>query len=429
MATWISLETSFAAPCKFAPKTPGFFGPHSPPNLGLLISSILLALNVYPLLAVNMHFAEMEFEEHEVTEDVTGDGVGEEEQIETAVKKKVKRKREEQPIIKNQIRDKAAKNTEENSKDERRITNISQIKSKIRRNEEWLKLKREKKKEKRARQDERKKEAEAAEERGEEAPEKLVPKTIDSMREYDETTVGGKEGTEEDEEVEHDVANDEFSSYFAKTYEPKVLITCSDNPHSKTIAFMKELTRIIPNSEPKWRKNASVKKIVQQSTLKGFTDILVVNEDNRSPNGLIVSHLPDGPTAHFKLSNVKVTTDLKKDHRAISAHRPEVILNNFSTRLGHGVARMLASLFHYEPQFVGKRVVTFHNQRDYIFFRHHKYDFKSTEKCRLRDLGPRFTLKLRSLQKGTFDSKFGDFEWIISNHRHEMETSRRKFFL
>merc|ERR1712192_86107 len=203
-------------------------------------------------------------------------------------------------------------------------------------------------------------------------------------------------GTEEDEEVEHDVANDEFSSYFAKTYEPKVLITCSDNPHSKTIAFMKELTRIIPHGEPKWRKNASVKKIVQQSTLKGFTDILVVNEDNRTPNGLIVSHLPDGPTAHFKLSNVKVSTDLKKDHRAISAHRP---------------------------------VVTLHNQRDYIFFRHHKYDFKSTEKCRLRDLGPRFTLKLRSLQKGTFDSKFGDFEWIISNHRHEMETSRRKFFL
>ena len=383
-------------------------------------------------------FTEMEFEEHEVTEDgveheLTEDSAGgeaDENEINKAVvKKKVKRKREEQPVVKNQIRDKAAKNTEEKVKDDRRITNISQIKSKIRRNEEWLKLKREKKKEKRARQDERKKEAEAAEERGEEAPEKLVPKTIDSMREYDETTVGGKEGTEEDEEVEHDVGNDEFSTYFAKTYEPKVLITCSDNPHSKTIAFMKELTRIIPNSEPKWRKNASVKKIVQQSKLKGFTDILVVNEDNRSPNGLIVSHLPDGPTAHFKLSNVKVTTDLKKDHRAISAHRPEVILNNFTTRLGHGVARMLASLFHYEPQFVGKRVVTFHNQRDYIFFRHHKYDFKTTEKVKLKEMGPRFTLKLRSFQKGTFDSKFGDYEWMISNRRHDMETSRRKFFL
>jgi ribosome production factor 1 len=32
---------------------------------------------------------------------------------------------------------------------------------------------------------------------------------------------------------------------------------------------------------------------------------------------------------------------------------------------------MLAALFHFEPEFRGKRAVTFHNQRDYIFFRHH----------------------------------------------------------
>ena len=376
----------------------------------------------------------MEFEEHEVTADLdmeTGEGDGQDtdHSEDEAASKKTSRPPKEAaatPVMKNQIRDKAARNAEDGGKDERRITNISQIKNKIRRNEEWLKLKREKKKEKRARQEARKAEAEAL---GDEAPPKLVPKTIDSMREYDETTVGGKEGTEEDEEVEHDIVNDEFSTYFAKSYEPKVLITCSDNPHSRTIAFIKELTRMIPNSEPKWRKNASVKKIVKDSIKKEYTDIIIVNEDNRNPNGLVVSHLPDGPTAQFKLSNVKITKDLHKDWRQISAHRPEVILNNFTTRLGHGVARMLAALFHYEPQFTGKRVVTFHNQRDYIFFRHHKYEFKNAEKVRLKDLGPRFTLKLRSLQKGTFDSKFGDFEWIISNHRHDMETSRRKFFL
>ena len=38
-------------------------------------------------------------------------------------------------------------------------------------------------------QDERKKERE---ELGDEAPPKLVPKTLDNMREYDVTTVGGK---------------------------------------------------------------------------------------------------------------------------------------------------------------------------------------------------------------------------------------------
>jgi len=304
--------------------------------------------------------------------------------------------------------------------------NISSIGNKVRRNEAWVKLKREKKREKRKRQDERKKERE---ELGDEAPPKLVPKTLDNMREYDVTTVGGKTGEEEDEEVEHDIVNDEFSEYFNKSYEPKVLVTSCDNPHTRSIAFIKELTRIIPNAEPRWRKNASIKKMVKDAISKGYTDIVLVNEDNRSPNGLVVTHLPDGPTASFRLSNVKVTKDLRKDYHKITAHRPEVILNNFSTRLGHGVARMLAALFHYEPQFTGKRVVTLHNQRDYIFFRHHNYTIKSSDKVRLHELGPRFTLKLKSMQTGTFDSKSGDYEWMITDKRHDMETSRKKFFL
>lgn len=45
---------------------------------------------------------------------------------------------------------------------------------------------------------------------------------------------------------------------------------------------------------------------------------------------------------------------------------------------------------------------------------------------RLQELGPRFTLKLLSLQKGTFDSKYGEFEWV---HKKEMDTSRRRFHL
>ena len=57
----------------------------------------------------------------------------------------------------------------------------------------------------------------------------------------------------------------------------------------------------------------------------------------------------------------------------MSSHRPEVILNNFNTRLGHSVGRMLASLFNADPNYSGRRVVTFHNQRDFIFFRQHRY--------------------------------------------------------
>lgn len=57
----------------------------------------------------------------------------------------------------------------------------------------------------------------------------------------------------------------------------------------------------------------------------------------------------------------------------------------------------------------------------------HSYIFEDEgTKARLQELGPRFTLRLQWLQKGTLDSRFGDFEW---HHRSEMDTSRRRFFL
>ena len=68
-----------------------------------------------------------------------------------------------------------------------------------------------------------------------------MPKTIDALREKDETTVKIQEGErkgeeEEDEDKEDEVAwdieNDEFKDYFSKSYVPKVLITSADNPRS-----------------------------------------------------------------------------------------------------------------------------------------------------------------------------------------------------
>lgn len=305
--------------------------------------------------------------------------------------------------------------------------NIKDIKNKQRRNDKWMKLKIEKQTKKRERRDARVKERKAL---GDEAPPKEVPKTLDNTREKDVTTIQTAKEVQVDEEVEKDMTQDEFSTYFDRSYVPKVMITTDNKPTKKTKGFVKELSRIIPNAELMWRKNSSIKKLVKDCNERGFSDIVIVNENAKTPNQVIITHLPDGPTAHFKLSNVKISTALGKDFKKITEHRPEVILNNFTTRLGHGVARMLASLFHYDPQFVGKRVCTLHNQRDYIFFRHHKYHIKTTEKVRLHELGPRFTLKLRWLQQGTFDSKFGDYEWMISDKRHQMETgSRKRFFL
>ncbi|XP_013783315.1 ribosome production factor 1-like [Limulus polyphemus] len=297
-------------------------------------------------------------------------------------------------------------------------TNISKIRNKMRRMTEYVKLKKEKQRLKRIARKKRLKEAKAL---GDSAPPKKVPKTIENTREPDDAMVDPQ-----DEEVQFDEAMDEMAAYFNKDYVPKVLVTSSDNPHTRTIRFCRELKQTIPNAEFRWRNRASVKKMVKGAIERGFSDIVLINEDRRHPNGMLLVHLPDGPTAHFKISNTKLCREVKH-HATWSEHRPEVILNNFNTRLGHTVARMLASIFHYEPQFRGRRVVTFHNQRDYIFFRHHRYEFKNEKRAAIQEIGPKFTLKLRSLQKGTFDSKFGEYEWVLK--RHQMETSRRRFFL
>lgn len=197
---------------------------------------------------------------------------------------------------------------------------------------------------------------------------KQTPKTIDSMRIKDETMVTDLE-TEDNIEVKNDIDNDEFSDYFQKAYVPKILITTSDNAQSKTRRFCKELTRIIPNSIAKCRWRMDVKPMVKQAISRGFSDLIIINENQKTPNGLLLVHLPNGPTANFKLSNVRLTKEMKKTHKEFNKHRPEVILNNFNTRLGFTISRMLAALFHYEPEFRGRRCVTFHNQRDYIFFR------------------------------------------------------------
>ncbi|XP_068563526.1 ribosome production factor 1 [Cebidichthys violaceus] len=296
---------------------------------------------------------------------------------------------------------------------------VSEIKNKQRRHFMFLKLKQEKRKQKLQLKKKKKKEREAL---GDKAPPKEVPKTIENQRVYDETTVDPQ-----DEEIAFDEGTDEFSAYFNGLTNPKVLITTSDRPRGRTVRFCEQLATVIPDAHVYYRRGLALKRIIPQCVARNFTYLMVINEDRKVPNGLVLCHLPDGPTAHFKISNARLRKEMKRRGKDPTLHSPEVILNNFTTRLGHSIGRMFAALFPQDPQFVGRQVATFHNQRDFVFFRFHRYIFKNEKKVGIQELGPRFTLKLRSLQKGTFDSKFGEYEWVLK--RHEMDACRRKFHL
>lgn len=245
----------------------------------------------------------------------------------------------------------------------------------------------------------------------------------------------------EDEEVLRDEAEDEFQSYFAGEKSPKILLTTRPRPSQELFHFVGDLMQLIPNTFFYPRRSYEVKEICRHAEEGGFTHVCILSEKSKVCNGLLISHLPHGPTAFFRVTNVVPGVKIAH-HGQPTAHVPELILNNFNTRLGHRIGRFLGSLFPHAPEFKGRQVVTFHNQRDFLFVRHHRYMFDDGEatgkavkvkkkesrlRARLQELGPRFTLKLRWLQEGSFDTQFGEYEWI--HKRKEMDTTRRRFHL
>jgi ribosome production factor 1 len=112
-------------------------------------------------------------------------------------------------------------------------------------------------------------------------------------------------------------------------------------------------------------------------------------------------------------------------------------------------ARIFLTLFPPQPELQGRQVVTLHNQRDYIFVRRHRYVFrdkKETEKsvvgpdgkpvkgvedirAGLQELGPRFTLKLRRVDKGVGRAGSDGPDKIQWEWKAGMEKKRTRFNL
>lgn len=238
-----------------------------------------------------------------------------------------------------------------------------------------------------------------------------VPETIESKRVFDETIAAEVEG------------EDEFAELFSQSdRQPKTLITTSEGARRGAFEFADVLADVMPDvTFVKRKPGYLMKDMAEFCNNREYSDMIVINEDKRKVTGLTFIHLPEGPTYYFSVTSLVLTSQIRGHGRATS-HTPELILNNFNTRLGKTVGRLFQAIFPAQPEIVGRQVITLHNQRDYIFFRRFRYVFKNDEKVGLQELGPQFTLKLRRLQKGIKE----DVEW---EHRPDMERDKRKFYL
>ncbi|ERM99110.1 hypothetical protein AMTRI_Chr01g103490 [Amborella trichopoda] len=217
--------------------------------------------------------------------------------------------------------------------------------------------------------------------------------------------------------------DDEYAN--ASEMDPKILLTTSRDPSSRLSQFVKELKFVFPNAQRMNRGNQVISEIVETCRTHDFTDIVMVHEHRGEPDGLIVCHLPFGPTAYFGLLNVVTRHDIK-DKKVIgtmSEAYPHLILHNFSSKLGERTANILKHLFPV-PKPDSKRIITFANQSDYISFRHHVYQKDGGPKSiELKEVGPRFELRLYQIKLGTVDQSEAQNEWVI---RPYMNTAKKQ---
>ena len=70
-------------------------------------------------------------------------------------------------------------------------------------------------------------------------------------------------------------------------------------------------TRVAAHFRSATSQGYAVKKIAEFASNRGFTNLIVLNENRKEVNGLLLVHLPHGPTAHFRLSNLKLSREIK----------------------------------------------------------------------------------------------------------------------
>lgn len=222
--------------------------------------------------------------------------------------------------------------------------------------------------------------------------------------------------------------DDEYAT--AALAPPRVLVTTSRSPSAPLAQFAKELRLLFPNAQRLNRGNLLLSELVASCRAHGFTDIVVAHETRGRPDGLVVTHLPHGPTALFSVSNCVMRHDVEAPLPNVSEAYPHLVFHNFHSQLGLRLTTVLKHLFP-APRSDSRRVITFANFDDTISVRQHTFTTaagagppRSKHDVELSEVGPRFELQLYQLRLGTMDNKQADNEWVLRSHMTTAKTRR-----
>lgn len=200
------------------------------------------------------------------------------------------------------------------------------------------------------------------------------------------------------EEISPDLDNE---YRWAGVEDPKIIITTSRDESSRLKQFAKEMKLMFPNSIRINRGNFEIKQLVNSAISNKASDLIILTECRGKPDGMIISHLPHGPTAYFTLADAVLRHDIP-NVGTMSEEYPLVMAYGLTSELGKRAVQILSALF--PPLKEGprpKRVIGFvsRNGRT-ISFRH--LNMKKVDgKIREKEVGPRFEMKLYKIIRDT----------------------------
>ncbi|KAF8481411.1 Brix-domain-containing protein [Gautieria morchelliformis] len=224
----------------------------------------------------------------------------------------------------------------------------------------------------------------------------------------------------------YNTLGDEYAR--AGTLDPKIVITTSRDPSSRLLQSAKEMKLVFPNSHCINRGTYVVKELVAASRAKDVSDLIILHEHGGTPDALIISHFPHGPTLYYTLHNVDLRHDIAAyGDSTVSEQYPHLIFEGFSSRLGSRVMDALRYLFPV-PKEDAKRVMTFANKTisshsEAGRSRHHVFVKSSHKQLQLAEVGPRFDMKPYEIRQGTVEQTEADREWVLA---HYTRTAKRR---
>ena len=112
-----------------------------------------------------------------------------------------------------------------------------------------------------------------------------------------------------------------------------------------------------------------MKDIADAAERREFTDIILLHEHRGEPDGMIISHMPFGPTLYLGLTGTVLRHDLGSKPDPMSEAYPHLIFEGMDSKIGERIKKILTSLFPV-PKHDSKRVQTFSNNGEIISFRY-----------------------------------------------------------